>query len=101
VTRKQIRSLIRNYLIGLTNNTDEVGTQSRYPDTFLNSLIDEASKRFLEKTELLEGNETVAVDNGSGTITGAVIKIKRIEISGEPIGWVYTDAYDEDLPALD
>lgn len=100
MTRKDLRSHIRRHLVRLQNDITQDSRASVYTDTEINALIDEASKHFLEQTGILQGSETITVTAGSGTITGSVIKVDRVEIGSEPIGWIYKQAYDEDLPAI-
>lgn len=100
MTRKEIRSHVRANLVRLFRDVNEqIGVQ--YTDAEINDLINEASRQFLLETELLQGSELVTVTSGVGNISGNVIRVSRVEIDDEPVDWLNTLNFPEELPITD
>lgn len=97
---REIRSIVRSNIVRLMNNKDQFGQASHWTDTELNAYINQASKLFLEQTDILQDSDTVTVTNGVGTLPANIIKVHRVEIDNKPAGILYKHTYDSDWPVI-
>lgn len=98
MTLRDIRSLVRSYLMRELQNKQYAGQITTMTNKEIDAAINTASKQLLSETELLLASETVTLTDGVGTVTGKLIKLVRVEVADSKIGWLYKQSIREAWP---